>query len=485
MRYDDRRIHSYLPSLQPQWIEAVQKHVLDFRKKVPYGTFKSTKEFNWYSELNDARFTHPYALFSAGHAELDLDKARNKSPMLFNRDRHNTFLLTDSGGYQIGSKAWKLKELDTPEQFSFEPLIKKREQVLRWQEAVADLAVVLEVPAWMDGISYDNALRLTQDNLKYYAENATGEVPFLNVLHGSTFEEVVHWFEETKWFNDQGHGVGWCFPGLMSGNFYLALQMILYMHSRKHYPKFLHFLGNGTAQTTAMLYTLKKVIRRTYPERNCVVNITQDASSEFQISGMRGEVYERIKGREDNRASYSPYIIKKDKFESKDLNFIRHDQHYPNVDGPVLSKPKGVVFGDIIAPKKVRPKSYKGESKYNKDGLSDLILIAHNVWTKLNAIEETQDMERTLRRLHYAAARVETKEFAGELKRIMKRRSSHTMGEDLVAVTVGLWKLFYDNYEDTMTFDERMEILDTFQEQAIHLFGKVPKNYLPEAPTEI
>ncbi|WP_417796031.1 hypothetical protein [Terasakiella pusilla] len=479
MQYNDPRVHSYLPSIQPQWIDNVQKHVLDFRCKIPHKSFKSTKEFNWYSDFNNARFNHPCALYSAGHAELDLEKAKQKTPFLFNRDKENTFLLTDSGGYQIGSKQWKLKQLDTPEQFSFEPLIEKREQVLRWQEAVSDLAVVLEVPAWMDGITFDNALRITQDNLKFYAENATGKVPFLNVMHGSTFEEVVEWFEATKWFNEQGHAVGWCFPGVMSGNFYLALQMILYMHSKGHYPEFFHFLGNGTAQTTAMLYTLKKLLQRSN-RKNHRVNITQDASSEFQAAGMHGQIYERIKEREDARAAYAPYTVNTVKFESADAKFIRANQHYPNVEGPILGRPKGVVFGDVISPPNVRAKSLTTKSKYNKDGLSDLILIAHNLWTKLKAIEETLKAEQLMRRLHYAESLQVTKELSRHVKRILQSKRPPHMSENLVTITVGLWRLFYDNYEESMSLEDRIKILDEFKVEATELFGRVKAEYSPE-----
>ena len=44
----------------------------------------------------------------AGHANLDLDGTKQDDGMVVNRNRENTVLVGDSGGYQIGSGAWKL-----------------------------------------------------------------------------------------------------------------------------------------------------------------------------------------------------------------------------------------------------------------------------------------------------------------------------------------------------------------------------------------
>ena len=46
-------------------------------------------------------FHYKWALYSAGHAELDTNKFSEKEDMLRNRDRDNSWLLGDSGGFQI------------------------------------------------------------------------------------------------------------------------------------------------------------------------------------------------------------------------------------------------------------------------------------------------------------------------------------------------------------------------------------------------
>ena len=175
-----------------------------------YGSFASLDEFNWY-DGSQPRFRHSSALYSPGHAELNLDKARLVDKLLFERDRNNTFLLVDSGGFQVGTGAWPLDQVE-----------KYVTKVLRWQEAISDLAVILEVPTWMQEngkyIEFDKSLELTNRNLKTYAEQSTGKVKFLNTLHGKTYDEGRRWFDATRWFNDQGYAVGWCFSSIFSLN---------------------------------------------------------------------------------------------------------------------------------------------------------------------------------------------------------------------------------------------------------------------------
>ena len=286
MDYWDPRIKPYLPSLQPSWTRTFSKPLYEHRDNVPYGSFRSLDEFNWYNGKNP-RFRHPYALYSAGHAELNLDKAYDVDAMLFNRDRSNTFLLADSGGFQVGKGAWPLSSIDTQ--------IKK---VIRWQEAIADLAVILEVPTWLEQesrpIGFDKALEETKRSLETYATYSTGKVKFLNPLHGSTYDEGRRWFDETRWFNDQDFAVGWCFASAFSKDLHLALKMVLYMIEQEHYPQYLHFLGEGGPLSAVVAAIMRRTIVRSYPAGiDTGLNVTIDASSEFLTTGRYMSIYER------------------------------------------------------------------------------------------------------------------------------------------------------------------------------------------------
>ena len=66
--------------------------------RVPAG-IKSVEGLNFLNPQEGA-FHYKWALYSAGHAELDTNKFSAKEDMLRNRDRNNSWLLGDSGGFQ-------------------------------------------------------------------------------------------------------------------------------------------------------------------------------------------------------------------------------------------------------------------------------------------------------------------------------------------------------------------------------------------------
>ena len=222
MDFRDPTIHTFLPSLQPQYIRAYQQPLSDFGNRTRYGSdIRSPSDFNFFSGLKPW-FEHPYGLYSAGHAELDLDKASLREKAIWNRNKVNTFLVTDSGGFQISQNAWHVDE-------SKEKDDRLREKVLRWQEAISDLAIILDMPTRNKDpqvmISFDRCLTWAQDSLRYYADNATGGVPFLNVIQGGKFEEYVAWYEATNWFP----AVGWCIAGVACKNLWLMLRILMHM----------------------------------------------------------------------------------------------------------------------------------------------------------------------------------------------------------------------------------------------------------------
>ena len=79
------------------------------RKRFPYvpdnripSNFQNNIESLNYLNAQKGAFTYKWCLYSAGHADLDTTKIVPKEDMVRNRDRENTWLLGDSGGFQIG-----------------------------------------------------------------------------------------------------------------------------------------------------------------------------------------------------------------------------------------------------------------------------------------------------------------------------------------------------------------------------------------------
>ena len=102
------------------------------------------EQMNW---LNSSKALFPYrwSLYSAGHANLDLTKQDWTEDMVRNREP-GTFLLGDSGGFQIAKGLW---EGDWKANSGCAKAQAKREAVLRWLDGVSDYGMILDIPTWV------------------------------------------------------------------------------------------------------------------------------------------------------------------------------------------------------------------------------------------------------------------------------------------------------------------------------------------------
>ena len=102
------------------------------------------EQMNW---LNSQRALFPYrwSLYSGGHANLDLNKQDWSEDMVRNREP-GTFILGDSGGFQIAKGLW---EGDWRANSGCPRAQKKRELVLNWLDNIADYGMILDIPTWV------------------------------------------------------------------------------------------------------------------------------------------------------------------------------------------------------------------------------------------------------------------------------------------------------------------------------------------------
>jgi hypothetical protein len=211
-----------------------------------------------YLDPDKGLFYYDHCLYSAGHANLDLSKQDDGEDMFRNRDRSKSWVLGDSGGFQIGKGVWegewkdptgpevqaamaeaiakgielvpqldnsgnlKLDKNGKPKytkvdhvkvyQAKLDAAQKKREQVLAWMDALMDYGMVLDIPAWVgrspvgaknSGIStYDQAVMATKYNNEYFIKHRNGNCKFLNVLQGENHDQADDWYEKMKSFCD-------------------------------------------------------------------------------------------------------------------------------------------------------------------------------------------------------------------------------------------------------------------------------------------
>ncbi|MDA7712457.1 hypothetical protein N8828_00460, partial [bacterium] len=217
---------TFLPALSGFYATYVGKQRFDEyvdKARIPSNFANGVESLN-YLNKNEGQFTYKWTLYSAGHADLDTTKVVPKEDMVRNRDRENTWLLGDSGGFQIGKGVWEgdWKDPNCPK------AQKKRDGVLRWMDAYMDYGMVLDIPAWVarspagakaTGIStYQEAVVATRINNDYWMKHRTGACKFLNVLQGENFDDAEDWYEQMKDYCDpvkypDNHFNGWSMGG--------------------------------------------------------------------------------------------------------------------------------------------------------------------------------------------------------------------------------------------------------------------------------
>ena len=132
----NKAIQDYFVELKVGIDEYVEK------SRIPSNLKNGVESLNYINPIQ-GQFQYKWTLYSAGHAELDINKDAPKEDMVRNRDRNNSWILGDSGGFQIGKGVWEgdWKDPNCPK------AQKKRDGVLKWMDAYMDYGMILDIPA--------------------------------------------------------------------------------------------------------------------------------------------------------------------------------------------------------------------------------------------------------------------------------------------------------------------------------------------------
>ena len=140
--------------------------------RIPAGFNGDVERLNFLNS-KEGLYTYKWGLYSAGHADLDITKDIPSESIIREREE-GTFMLGDSGGFQILKCQWPAdwKDPNCPR------AMKQRIKVLKWMDAYMDYGMVLDIPAWVcrspagiraTGISsYDQAVEATKYNNEYW-----------------------------------------------------------------------------------------------------------------------------------------------------------------------------------------------------------------------------------------------------------------------------------------------------------------------------
>jgi len=292
----------YLPAISSFYSTYVAKQRLEEfvpKDRIPAGFDRGIEGMNFLNP-EQGYFTYKYGLYSAGHAQLDLNKSITQESMIQQRDRGNTMILGDSGGYQIGKGVLKFDWLD----FEGPAATKTRQSILEWLELTADWSMMLDVPTWAcDHIhspktglkTFDDCLDKTRYNNDYFLMNRLGQTKWLNVLQGSDWDTAEKWYDGVKEFSDPKgkyagrEAEGWAMGGANMCKMDITLKRLMTLREDGLLKgkNWIHFLGTAQLDWSCYLTLIQRQIRKHINEE---LTISFDCASPF-IATAHGLVY--------------------------------------------------------------------------------------------------------------------------------------------------------------------------------------------------
>ncbi len=356
------RYATYLPAVTRKYIEDVIRPL-----KRPISVTETDLNF---LDPKTTLFYLPNVLYSAGQADLasEVENAVSK------RNRRNTFVLGDSGGFQIISDKLNINGKSGPELNDTE-----RKVILDWLERHCDWAMTIDVPTGaleepLSGYTgFTETVGDTFEHLKYFWHGRSGTTKFLNCLHGRNIAECDIFYEAVRYYRFEG----WAFASGYKDSIYLVLHRLLTMRDLGDLDgkKRLHFLGRGALERAVILTAIQRALQNTgFPD----IKLTFDASTPF-TSAARGDVY-------------TGYRITPDRGFTIDQAKAPDAEAYIGSDIPFpWRSPLGdrIVMGDLCPnqPKVTEIEgSETGKRRTTWDFLSYMLLMNHNLFVQIEAL---------------------------------------------------------------------------------------------------
>jgi hypothetical protein len=292
----------YLPAISSFYSTYIAKQRLEEfipKDRIPAGFDRGIEGMNFLNP-EEGYFNYKYGLYSAGHAQLDLQKSLVQESMIQQRDRSNTMILGDSGGYQIGKGVLKFDWLN----FEGKEANATRQKILEWLEVTADWSMMLDVPTWAcDHIhspktglkTFEDCLDKTRFNNDYFLMNRLGQTKWLNVLQGSDWDTAEKWYNGVKEFSDPKgpyagrEAEGWAFGGANMCKMDITLKRLMTLREDDLLKgkNWIHFLGTAQLDWSCYLTLIQRQIRKHINEE---ITISFDCASPF-IATAHGLVY--------------------------------------------------------------------------------------------------------------------------------------------------------------------------------------------------
>jgi hypothetical protein len=368
--------------------------------RIPASFANGVESLN-YLEPEKGAFYYDHCLYSAGHANLDLNKQDESEDMFRNRDRSTSWVLGDSGGFQIGKGVWPAdwKDPNCPK------AQKKREQVLKWMDALMDYGMVLDIPAWVarspagraaTGInSYAEAVQGTYINNDWFINNRNGNCKFLNVLQGENHADAEDWYQrmkkycDTKQYGDRAFN-GWSMGGQNMCDIHLVLKRLVALRFdgllEKGQHDWMHFLGTSKLEWATLLTDVQRAVRKHHNEN---FTISFDCASPF-LATANGQIYTNVETQNRTKWVYRMQASADDKKYAQDTRLFKdaviQDSIFKKFESSPLIDQVTMKEICIYAPGDLNKIGKEGKTSW--DSFSYAIMMGHNVWMHCNAVQE-------------------------------------------------------------------------------------------------
>ena len=377
----------YLPALQFQFASSVLK-TARVEKTRPFPNGIKPSDFDFLNP-NSKLWHYGYGLYSAGQ----FTSAVGKSCAVTNRDRDNTTILGDSGGYQIGKGTLKGMEAFKGLKTSAEISAKWREKseirkwIVNWLETHSDYAMTIDMPLWaklpsnsktpFHKCDIEDLIKMSVDNLEFIKHNKRDNTKWLNVLQGTTAEDSELWWNAVKNYKLSGYAlagsVGW------RGGLENVLRYVMMIRDDRGFSKkqeWMHVLGVSQPIWAVLLTQIQRSIRKHC--RNPNFRVSYDSASPFQLGGR----YQRV--------------VRMPKYGKRLDSWVMTAHQAPINPKYALDKneyqfPYSSPIGDLMT---LRELNWNGQFKRNVpvDALSGLMLVNHDIYVFVRGLLEANEL---------------------------------------------------------------------------------------------
>ena len=285
---------------------------------------------------------------------------------------------------------------------------KKREAVVKWLDGVADYGMTLDIPTWVIhdknasdkcGITtLEEAVAATKYNNDYYMRHRKGAknggMKVLNVLQGANHADADRWYDTMKHYCDPNiypdtHFDGWSMGGQNMCDVHLVLRRLVALRHdgllQEGVHDWMHFLGTSKLEWAVLLTDIQRAVRRYV---NPSFTISFDCASPF-LATANGQVYHHIDLPHNDKWCYRMSPIADDKKYSTDTRpygqAVVADGLVDHFDESPISLQ--LQMKDVCYYQPGMLNKIGKEGKTSWDSFSYALLMGHNVWMHLEAVQ--------------------------------------------------------------------------------------------------